>query len=397
MKKSLLLIIAFTGGLGLATIVARLIDARRETQANEAIATLENESTALKAALARARAGQSGAMPSPLSQSKNPSKNAQTPQQVLDKLAKLTVDPSRPRSQRPVLALLEQLTDAKSAAQPPIVDFLKTGQDVVYATTNKPPRDLKQLADALMPYSLRFALFDVLRQIGGEASEAALVAALSASQAGLELAFLTEIVEEMAPGKHRNAALEAAKKLLASATGTERDFFLGILKRFGDTSYVGTAEAQLVQADGSVDRGALRYLQQTLGPQSVDLVARLYEDSRVNTADGKESLARVALAYVGTSGPALQLFHKAVLDQTLLPDQKRNLIEDLNEDGIINRKTLTPTDLEVVANRYAITQEYLRQDYVTQNQTLNAAFLEADKDLRKMLEKATAAPAPTTR
>ncbi len=398
MKKPLPIILAFAAGLGLAGVIANRIDSHRASQTNEALATLENDKAVLKAALARARGSQSvQAAPAATGDSKATAKGALSPQQLLEQLAKTTVDPSRPRSQRPVLALLEQLTDANAAAPAPISEFLASGQDVLYSVATKPPRDLKQLADALMPYSLRFALFDVLRQIGGEASEAALVEALSASQTGLELAFLTQMIEEMAPGKHRAVALAAAKMRLESATGNDRDFYLGILKRFGDTSYVGTAEAQLVQQDGSVDRGALRYLEQTLGPQSVALAARLYEDPRVQTPEGKESLARVALAYVGTSGPALQLFHKAVLDQSLLPDQKRNLIEDLNEDGLVNRKALTPADLEVVANRYAITQEYLRQDYVSQNQALNAAFLEADKDLRKMLEKAAAVAPPAAR
>jgi hypothetical protein len=177
---------------------------------------------------------------------------------------------------------------------------------------------------------------------------------------------------------------------LASATGSDRDYLFAVLKQFGDDSYVSTAQAQLVQADGKVDRSALRYLQQTLGDKSVALAAQTYKDARVTEPDSKESLARLALAYVGANDQAIELFHEAVLDTTLKPDQTRNLIEDLNQDGLSNRKNLSPADLGIIAKRYALTQAYLQQDYVINNKTLNAAFREADKDLANMLQRAAA-------
>ncbi|HRZ92842.1 MAG TPA: hypothetical protein P5022_08040, partial [Candidatus Paceibacterota bacterium] len=73
--------------------------------------------------------------------------------------------------------------------------------------------------------------------------------------------------------------------------------------------------------------------------------------------------------------------------------QRRNLIEDLNQDGLVNRKFPPPEDLPIVAQRYALTQAYLTKDYVQNDPLLNAAFREADKDLRHLLDAATAAAA----
>jgi len=40
-----------------------------------------------------------------------------------------------------------------------------------------------------------------------------------------------------------------------------------------------------------------------------------------------------------------------------------------------------------------LTQSYLQTDYVQNDKILNAAFREADKDLRNMLQRAAAKPA----
>jgi len=311
------------------------------------------------------------------------------PQELLNRLVVLK-SVTGPRALRQAMGLLGQLTDAGPAALPVIRDFLATGQDAAFDAGAKNPRDVKALVESIVPATLRFGLFDVVRQIGGDDAEKILAETLNRTGRGVEVAYLTQLLEGMAPGQYRDAALTSARKLLASATGSDRDYLFAVLKQFGDDSYVSTARAQLVQADGKVDRSALRYLQQTLGDKSVALAAQIYKDARVTEPDSKESLARLALAYVGANDQAVELFHDAVLDPTLKPDQTRNLIEDLNQDGLSNRKNLSPADLDIVAKRYTLTQAYLQQDYVINNKTLNAAFREADKDLANMLQRAAA-------
>jgi len=110
--------------------------------------------------------------------------------------------------------------------------------------------------------------------------------------------------------------------------------------------------------------------------------------------DSKEALGRVALNFVGANDQALDLYHKAALDPQLKPDQRRQLVEDLNQDGLSNARNPTPEDLKIIANRYALTQTYLQQDYVKNDKVLNAAFLEANKDLANMLQRAAPKPKP---
>ncbi|MCL5995562.1 MAG: hypothetical protein M1546_05835 [Chloroflexi bacterium] len=121
----------------------------------------------------------------------------------------------------------------------------------------------------------------MVRQIGGDEAKNILAEALAQTKHGVELAYVTQLLEELSPGEYRDTALTAARGLLASATGGDRDYLFSMLQQFGDTSYASTAQAQLVQADGKVDRSALRYLQQTLGEQSVALAAQTYRDARV--------------------------------------------------------------------------------------------------------------------
>lgn len=347
--------------------------------------------TALEQALARALEDR----PQPVAVHPIPmAVTAPDPSVLLNQLANLKVVPGRGRTMRPVLVRLEQLVQIGQPAIDTVSQFLFSGQDVVYASAGgKGMRNMKSLSDALSTPSLRFGLFDVLRQIGGDPAENVLLGTLSRTMIGMEVAYLTQLLEEMAPGKHQDASLAAAHNLLANVTGTDREYLFGVLRRFNDATYVTSAQAQVVQADGKVDQGALQYLQQTLGEQSLPLVAQLYQDARLTEPGSKEPLARLALAFVGTNPQAEELFHKAVLDQSLLPDQRRNLMEDLNQDGLSGSKAPTEEDLKIIASRYALTQAYLQQDYVQGDQLLVEGFREADKDLRNMLQKAADAKA----
>lgn len=351
----------------------------------------------LEAALEQARA-QPAALPVPPPSRTAPGAAAPLParpdpQALLDRLAGLQVGAAQGRALRPVVALLEQLEEAGPAALPALRQFLASGRDVLYSAPGKAPRDLKTLSDALVPLSLRLGLFDLVRRIGGPEAESILAENLTGSRRGLEVAYLAHLLEELAPGKYQEAALAAARALLASGSATEREALFDLLQRHSDRTFVATAQAQLIQPNGQVDRAALRYLQQTLGEQSVAVAAQAYQDRRLTEPGSKEPLARLALAYVGVSPQAAHLYHTAILDPALLPDQKRNLVEDLNQDGLANRKTPTPEDLRIIANRYTLTQAYLQQDYVQNDPLLLAAFKEAHKDLQKMLEKAAAAAA----
>lgn len=367
----------------------------------------EAEKAELEAALAKALARPLAPQVQP---AEPPAQLSPDPGHLLKELGGLAAGPGPGQGPavRRALGLLGQLADAGPAAFPAIADFLNSNRDMIYSpATGKAARDPRLLSDAAVPVSLRMGLFDVLRQVGGEGAEKILGETLTGSRAGVEVAYLTEILEQIAPGKYQELALNSARNLLnggasptvgsvtivteGSLPSFDRDFLFGVLRRFSDPSFATTAQAQLLGVNGQLDRGALRYLQEILGEQSVAIAAQAYQDSRLTEPAAKEGLARLALAYVGGNDQAVQLWHRAILDPSLLPDQKRNLVEDLNEDGLQNKKVPTPEDLQLIARRYALTQAYLQQEYVLKDKVLNAAFHEADKDLRNLLQRGSPA------
>jgi hypothetical protein len=364
-------------------------------------AAWDTEKASLESSLASARsrrANQSPVVVNPAPEiAPTPAVAKLTPEAILQRLAamKIPSGPDRTRTVRQILVLLDQLTQAGSDALPAIRQFLGSNvdMDLDRLAEARVPRDLRALTDAVLPFTLRLALFDVVRQIGGEDAQMLLAVTLGQTTRGIEVACLTQLLEEMAPGKYRDTALAAAQAQLQEG-GTNRfhrDFLFSVLRRFNDVSFASAAQAQLVQADGRLDRGALRYLQQSLGEQSVSIAAQYYKDGRITDPDNREPLARVALTYVGASEPAAQLWHSAINDPTLKPGQRGELVRDLDQDGLQNDKTPTTTDLPILANRLALTQAYLQQDYVQNDPVLNKAFLEANKDLQKLLERGTAA------
>lgn len=306
------------------------------------------------------------------------------------------------RQLKRVLHEFESLVDAGEASLPAIRSFLARNEDIeLQGGALKGSRDGNVPTDFLLPPSLRLGLFDALRRIGGAQAEAMLADVLKTTARGVEVAYLARVLEEIAPGKHRDTAIAAAKDLLANPVAeaaaldkNDRNYLYGVLAFFNDASQVAAAQGQLLAASGSLDRAALKYLERSLGEQVVPLVAQAYLDSRVTDAAAKEPLVRSALAFVGANDQALQVFGQAVRDPALQGDPIRNLVEDLNQDGIRNEKKPTPEDLQLIANRYALTQRFLQQDFVLGNKVLLEAFREADKDLRNMLQRAAAPPKP---
>ena len=94
-------------------------------------------------------------------------------------------------------------------------------------------------------------------------------------------------------------------------------------------------------SSSQVDRSALKYLQQTLGPQSVAVAAQAYQDPRVTDSAKKEPLARLALNFVGPDRQANEFYQRAINDPVLTARHRKNLIEDLNQDGFPDTRNLS--------------------------------------------------------
>ena len=318
--------------------------------------------------------------------------------ELIAKLRALPATPGRPRAARRVIQLLEELIALGPDALPAIRAVLQSHEDSALASS-EPFKNFKDsylrdtfTSEFLVPPSLRFGLFDVVKQIGGADAEKLLAEVLSGTGQGVEVAWLARALQEMSPNSYRDAALATARTLLARPTANppgpldrfERDQLFGVLTMYGDTGFVATAQGQLLRADGQVDGSALKYLMQTLGQQSVAIAAQMYDDPRLTDPAKKEPLARLALTYVGADAQANEFYLKAINDLTLPKDDRKNLIEDLNQDGFSDRKNLTARDLALIENRLALIEQLAPA--ATDPVNL-AAMKEAHKDLTKMRDR----------
>lgn len=98
-------------------------------------------------------------------------------------------------------------------------------------------------------------------------------------------------------------------------------------------------------------------------------------------------IARTALGMVGADGEAEAVWVEAINDTGLTAKARKDLIEDLNEEGFEDLKNLTEGDVALILRRLALIEEvapYAMDDVNA------AAFEEAYVDLVKMLAKASA-------
>ena len=325
-----------------------------------------------------------------------PVKVTQSPEELLQSLAHIRIAPGseQSRNTRLVIQHLENLIAIGPAALPAIREVLLRNEEVDYDSwiSPRPSRDGRFDTVFTVPPSLRFGLLDAVRRIGGEEGEALLAEVLEMTGRGAEVAYLARVLDKMAPGKYMQLAVNSARELLANAVPIgvsasydkyDREYLYGVLAYFKDPSFAGEAQTQLTRADGSVDRGALKYLQQTLGEQALPVIAQVFQDPQVDTAK-KEPLARFALNYAGANSQATDLWLAAIMDTKLPVDHRRELIEDLNDTGFENLKNLSPRDLDLITNRLDLISRHRSN---ADHRAITWAFNEAGKDLKNVLAR----------
>jgi hypothetical protein len=406
MKKLLAVILAAGFGAAVASLwVARSLATRHAAQLAEQQAAWQTEKAALEAALDQASSRAPAvkmpvAAPNAVATAAPAAPAKASPAEIVAKLRALRFARPGTRTARQAIAWLEDLIAAGPAALPAIREFLVRNEDMDFTPSGqgRGGRSANVPNEFIVPPSLRFGLFDVVKQIGGAESETLLAEVLGATGRGAEVGWLARALQEISPNKYRDVALTAARNLLArppAAAGpnpvdrSERDQLFGVLTMFGDTSYVAAAQAQLLRPDGDVDRSALKYLQQSLGQQAVAIAAQWYDDPRLTDPAKKEPFARLALNYVGADAQADGFYQKAINDMALSENHRKNLIEDLNQDGFPDTRNLSARDLPLIQSRIS----FIEQQAPLATDPVNAAaFKEAYKDLLKMRERASRAP-----
>lgn len=398
MKRTLAILLAASVGFAAASwVVSQRQSARHAAQLAEQQAAWQTEKAELEAALERARN-----IAPVVSTITTPAEviqvtNQVSPEEILERLKTMKAVASQPRSVRRVVHQFENLIEAGPAALPVIREFLVRNQDIEYDTgSSRPFREGKVPTEFAVPPSLRLGLLEVVKNIGGDGAEQLLADTLKTTGRGLEVAYLAFTLNELAPNKYRDMALNAARNLLSRPAGAlaspldkfERDYLYAVLSAFKDGSYVAVAQSQLIQPNGQIDQVALRYLQQTLGAQAIAVAVQTWQDPRV-PADQKEPLARLALTYAGANPEADQLYQIAINDARLSKSHRSNLIEDLNETGFPDPKRLTQADLPLIQKRIALIEQLAPNPMDDVNA---AAFKEAYKDLLNMQNSLVAKP-----
>ncbi len=99
-----------------------------------------------------------------------------------------------------------------------------------------------------------------------------------------------------------------------------------------------------------------------------------------------EPIAREALNYVGMDTEAEAVWTSAINDPSLSPHDRKNLIEDLNENGFADPNHPTPNDLPLIESRLALIEDMAPDSMDAVNA---AAFAEAYKDLTEMHDRLT--------
>jgi hypothetical protein len=393
MKTALLLVVA--AGVGFAAgafIIAKRDAVRHAVDLAKHQAEWDRDKAALEEALEAARVQRPAPTAAPAVIPTPQAPGRLTPVEIIAKLQ--TLKGGSPRNLRTAVYWLAELAERGPSALPAIREFLARNEDLdLDAASFAQGKSSREVPlDFALPPSLRFGLFDVLRQIGGDEAEAILAESLARTGRGVEVAYLARVLQEMAPNKYKDQALSVARELLASnmpvsstsaLDRSHRDNLFAVLAMYNDGSFASTAQAQLVQADGQIDRSALKYLQQVLGAQAVPIAAQLYQDPRVSDSVKKEPLARLALSYVGADQQANEFYQRAINDPVMTPSHRKNLIEDLNEDGL-NFRNLTQQDLPLIKSRLMLIDQLAPS---AMDKVNAAAFQEARKDLVNMVTR----------
>ena len=253
--------------------------------------------------------------------------------------------------------------------------------------------------DWVVPPSLRLGLVGTLREISSPEGEKALAEMLSTTARGVEIAYLARVLEQIAPGKYRDAAIAAARELLMNPPAIDnpnqlddlsRSYLFGVLEFFHDTSFAVNAQQMLVGKDGRLDADAMSYLTEALKDQSVSALYSAYENPGLTNQFDKMSVGREVLAYVGQNSQANALFTETLNNATLDDRMKAMTVVQLAGGGFGPFASQSPTDPQVINNRIqlltSMQSQYANNDAISQaiNATISALSSGQPVDMRQL-------------
>jgi hypothetical protein len=197
---------------------------------------------------------------------------------------------------------LGALVQQGAAGVPAIREFLEQNQELSFSACEG--------GQLLGQPSLRTALIDVLRQIGGPEATSAMLETLQTTTLPSEIALLARYLEERTPGEHRQAILSAAQDVIAMADkdqlpGWDVGTLFHVLQSYGDSS----TAAALQQLQSKWNYYATMSLAGMQGGEGVLNLIRQVQDATASSRKGDltfQMLAQVATQYPDAASALLE-------------------------------------------------------------------------------------------
>ncbi len=264
--------------------------------------------------------------------------------EILDELREIKMTSENKSSvQRRINFLLESLVEEGDASVSHIRDFLNEMQDVEFAVQRSSEeegrsrgrggrgsewmermrnrgRSSSSSLSFEQPPSLRIALMDVLKEIGGSSAELALGEVLSKTARGFEVAYAAKTVRSMiGDDAYRKEAIDAAHDLLSNPIEipnpnnfdkNSKRYLFSVLEMYNDQTFIQTAQGMLVSDDGKIDKTVLGYLDDVGKEQSMDAIYQAFKSGKVTDRGDLEDLAESGVKYAGSNPQANQMFNE---------------------------------------------------------------------------------------
>ena len=207
---------------------------------------------------------------------------------------------------------LQQLVQQGAAGTPAIRDFLEKNLDMNFESVNG--------GKALGQPSLRMALLDALRQIGGPEAMAISAQTLQTTTDPREIAFLARHLDQQAPEQYRDAALKAARESLALATEGKLEAkdvgpLFDVLGQYGGAGAVPDLE-QAAARWKYYSAIALADLPEGAGIPSLLQMADPATGGRANRIAALEALAQLSPLYPEARDALLQQAHASQISDS---------------------------------------------------------------------------------
>ena len=277
---------------------------------------------------------------------------------ILDELMEIKLTSgNRGRILRRINFLFESLSQQGEVAVPHIREFLNRMEDVDFSLPKSPKAESNELEywrtrmvhgplDFEQPPSLRIGLIDILAEVGGEKAEEALAEVLSSTGRGFEIAYTAKKLQKwIGKDAYRDEALGAAHELLGEpidvADGNKfdaasRQYLFMVLEMYGDKTFVQTAQGQLINEEGKIDRSVLSYFEKIDDGSATDAVVQAMQSGQLRESDMRE-MARVAVQGVGKNDvQADSLFQDIMTSDQYSLDVKMETIRSMDNAEDLN-------------------------------------------------------------